>query len=167
MENLLIVDYFLPPIKNKKTMSKQAKPFSKEITIAKIDSAEPEQLKALYIGAGWLEASDSQNPEFLNHIVQDSAVFIGAFHKKKLIGMGRALSDLSSDAYIQDVTVLKNYRKKGVGKKIICALLAELKKNKVDWIGLIAEPGAAPFFKALGFQELAGHTPLKYNNKDI
>jgi aralkylamine N-acetyltransferase len=143
-------------------MSEQIEPDSKQIIISKINSADPEQLKALYIGAGWLEVSDSQTPEFLNHIIQDSAVFIGAFHKEKLIGMGRALSDLSSDAYIQDLTVLKEYRRKGVGKRIVQALIIELQKSGVDWIGLIAEPGAAPFFNALGFQELAEHTPLRY-----
>jgi aralkylamine N-acetyltransferase len=145
-------------------MSEQTEPFSTEIIINKITFADPEQLKALYIGAGWLE-SDTVNYEFLNNIVRDSAIFIGAFHHGTLIGMGRALSDLSSDAYIQDITVLKKYRKQGVGKKIIRALLTELKKTGVDWIGLIAEPGAAPFFKSLGFHELEGHTPLRY--KDI
>jgi|APSaa5957512576_1039674.scaffolds.fasta_scaffold81079_2 aralkylamine N-acetyltransferase len=136
---------------------------TEQISIVKVDSADPEQLKALYMGAGWLKPSDNnQSYEFLNHIVQNSAVFIGAFHKKKLIGMGRALSDLSSDAYIQDLTVLNDYRRKGVGKKIIQALVAELKTNGVDWIGLIAEPGAAPFFQSLGFHELEAHTPLRY-----
>jgi aralkylamine N-acetyltransferase len=40
------------------------------------------------------------------------------FVEKKMIGMGRALSDLTSDAYIQDVTVLKAFRGKGIGKKL-------------------------------------------------
>jgi aralkylamine N-acetyltransferase len=146
-------------------MSEQTDPLPKEISISKINSADPEQLKTLYMGAGWLEPSTKLIPEFLHHVVQNSAVFIGAFHQEKLIGMGRALSDLSSDAYIQDLTVLKDYRRKGVGKKIIQALVAELKKNGVDWIGLIAEPGAAPFFKSLGFHDLEAHTPLRY--KDI
>ena len=132
------------------------------VAIRPIKSALAEDLKALYRDAGWWEPSYDRNPEFLNYIVKDSAVFIGAFYKKKMIGMGRALSDLVSDAYIQDVTVLKTYRGKGIGKKIIQALIKELKKKGVDWIGLVAEPGTSSFYKELGFDELKDHIPLRY-----
>ncbi len=133
-----------------------------QLTIKPIKSAFVEDLKALYKDAGWWEPSYDLNPEFLNYIVKTSAIFIGAFYKKKMIGMGRALSDLVSDAYIQDVTVLKTYRGKGTGKKIIQALIKELKKKGVDWIGLVAEPGTSSFYKELGFDELKDHIPLRY-----
>ena len=55
--------------------------------------------------------------------------------------MGRAISDLVSDAYIQDVTVLKEYRGKGIGKIIIQTLVEELKTKGVEWIGLVAATG--------------------------
>ena len=79
--------------------------------------------------------------------------------------MGRALSDLASDAYIQDVVVLKPYRGKGIGKKIIQVLIKRLREKGVDWIGLIAEPGTAPFYEKLGFKPMAGHVPLKYEDQ--
>lgn len=138
--------------------------FLHQVTIEPITFASPEDLKNLYKDAGWWESSYDPNPQFLNFIVQDSAVFVGAFYKKRLIGMGRALSDLVSDAYIQDVVVLKAYRGKGIGKKIILALIKELKKNGVDWIGLIAEPGTTAFYKELGFDELKDHIPLRYKD---
>jgi len=139
--------------------------FLDQVAIEPIKSALTEDLKNLYKDAGWWESSYDLNPGFLNFIVRDSAVFVGAFYKKKLIGMGRALSDLVSDAYIQDVTVLKTYRGKGIGKKIIQALIKELRKKGVDWIGLVAEPGTTAFYRDLGFDELKDHIPLRY--KDI
>ena len=138
--------------------------FLNRVIVRPIKSALTEELKDLYKDAGWWGPSYDLNPGFLNYIVKDSAVFAGAFYKKKLIGMGRALSDLVSDAYIQDVTVLKEYRGKGIGKIIIQTLVEELKKKGVDWIGLVAEPGTSSFYKELGFDELKDHIPLKYKD---
>jgi len=138
--------------------------FLNRVIVRPIKSALTEELKDLYKDAGWWDPSYDLNPGFLNYIVKDSAVFAGAFYKKKLIGMGRALSDLVSDAYIQDVTVLKEYRGKGIGKIIIQTLVEELKKKGVDWIGLVAEPGTSSFYKELGFDELKDHIPLKYKD---
>ncbi len=138
--------------------------FLQQVTIKPIKSALTEDLKHLYKDAGWWHPSYDLNPGFLNHIVKNSAVFVGAFKKKKMIGMGRALSDLVSDAYIQDVAVLKTNRGKGIGKKIIKTLIEELKKKGVDWIGLVAEPGTTSFYEDLGFGELKDHIPLIYKD---
>ncbi len=135
---------------------------SLNIMIKPIVTASILDLKALYEQADWWDSSYDDHPEFLNHIVKNSAYFMGAFIEKKLIGMGRALSDRVSDAYIQDVTVLKAYRGNGIGKKIINALVARLKEDSVDWIGLVAQPGTTSFYKSLGFEVLKGHVALKY-----
>ena len=135
------------------------------ITIRIIKEASREDLICLYKDAGWWKSSYDMSPEFLDDIVKDSAVFVGAFLGKKLIGMGRALSDLVSDAYIQDVAVLKAYRGRGIGKKIIEALIEILKEAGVDWIGLIAEPGTTSFYAELGFGPLKDHVPLKYKDR--
>ncbi|MCD4721922.1 MAG: GNAT family N-acetyltransferase [Desulfobacula sp.] len=135
---------------------------SAQLIIKTIKAASMEELIQLYKEAGWWEPSYDCHPEFLNYIVKNSALFVGAFLGKKLIGMGRALSDLSSDAYIQDVAVLKEFRGKGIGKKIIQTLIEKLKENNVDWIGLVAQPGTSSFYKELGFEILKDHVPLKY-----
>ncbi len=129
-----------------------------------IKSASIQELAQIYKDAGWWEFSWGENPDFLNYIVKDSAVFAGAFFDKKLIGMGRALSDLASDAYIQDLAVLKKFRRKGIGKKIIQKLVEKLKAENVDWIGIVAQPGTSPFYEKLGFESLKDHIPLKLKN---
>ena len=121
------------------------------IVIKTIKSAPKHELLQLYKDAGWWEPSWDSRSDFLNYIVKDSALFVGAFYEEKLIGMGRALSDLASDAYIQDVAVLKEFQGEGIGEKIIQRLIALLKENHVDWIGLIAKPGTSSFYKKLGF----------------
>ena len=132
------------------------------INIKIITSASITDLIALYKSADWWESSYDQRPEFLNRIVKDSALFVGAFVNEQMIGMGRALSDMASDAYIQDVAVLDEFKGKGIGKKIVRILIEKLKENGVDWIGLVAQPGTSSFYEELGFELLKDHVPLKY-----
>lgn len=135
-----------------------------DIDIKIIKKGPEKDLAQLYREAGWLKPSESDDLAFLKTVIQNSAVFVGVFYNEKMIGMGRALSDLSSDAYIQDVTVLKAYRGNGIGKKIIQLLIRALKEKHVDWIGLIAEPGTQSFYDKIGFVPLKGYIPLKYED---
>lgn len=121
-----------------------------------------DEFQALYRDAGWWQDGYELTDAFLRRIPEQSALFAGAFFKKKLIGMGRALSDLCSDAYIQDVVVLSDYRKLGIGSMIVTFLIEELKKKGVDWIGLIGEPGTRAFYENLGFRQMKDHIPFKF-----
>ena len=132
-----------------------------KIEVRLVNAADPEDMKALYEDAGWWEAGFNENMQFLYDLPRDSALFAGAFEKKKMIGMGRALSDLKSDAYIQDVAVLSKYRGQGIGSRIIQTLIKGLEARGVDWIGLIGEPGTGTFYERLGFREMKDHIPFK------
>jgi spermidine synthase len=133
-----------------------------KIDIKIITSANEDELIRLYKDAGWWKKEYDKNTDFLKPLVSNSACFVGAFHQKSMIGMGRALSDLSSDAYIQDVAVLKPFRGKGIGAKIIKKLVVFLLQHQVDWIGLIAKPNTSLFYEKLGFETLKDHVPLKF-----
>ena len=74
--------------------------------------------------------------------------------------MGRAFSDRASDAYIQDVTVKKELRRLGIGRRIIRELVARLEADGLKWIGLIAESGSQKFYENLGFAPMPGATPM-------
>ena len=39
------------------------------------------------------------------------------------VAMGRAISDGTSDAYIQDLVVKKDYRESGIGRKVLSTLV--------------------------------------------
>ncbi|MFH1155945.1 MAG: GNAT family N-acetyltransferase [Pseudomonadota bacterium] len=130
--------------------------------IRPVRSASREDLILLYTEAGWWDDACRANPGFVLDVVTESACFVGAFQGNIMVGMGRALSDRVSDAYIQDVAVLRAFRGRGIGSRIIKCLIAELKKIGVDWIGLIGEPGTEPFYEKLGFKPMTGYIPLKY-----
>ena len=111
----------------------------------------------LYRTAGWVEENDGCG--FLAAALANSCAVCGAYDESgKLAGMGRALGDGVSDAYIQDVVVDPGYRRRGVGGHIVRTLVAELRKRGVDWIGLVGEPGTEDFYRSLGFRAPANFT---------
>lgn len=132
------------------------------IVVKSVRSASLEDLIDLYKDAGWWKPAYENNLDFLSGIVKQSAIFVGAHDNGKLIGMGRALSDMVSDAYIQDIAVRKAYRQKGIGARIVKTIVDLLQKQGVDWIGLVGQPGTSSFYKDIGFEELKDHTPYRY-----
>jgi spermidine synthase len=132
---------------------------NRAITVKIVKEVEVEPVIRLYKDAGWWE--DDFEPSFIPEMVTGSRFFAVAEADGMVVGMGRALSDGSSDAYIQDVVVLKEYRGHGIGSKIIREIIAALKADGVDWIGLIGEPGTQSFYEKLGFHLMKGYVPMK------
>lgn len=119
---------------------------------------------SLYQAGGWWD-SESE-PAIIPDMVRGTFIFLAAQDVNgRLVGMGRAISDGVSDAYIQDVVVLKEFRGKGIGMEIISTLTRLCLEKKILWIGLVAEPRTETFYERLGFTPLAGHTPLRYTGK--
>ncbi|MCP3954738.1 MAG: GNAT family N-acetyltransferase [Desulfobacterales bacterium] len=123
---------------------------------------ERAQIIRLYKEAGWWSPANDRQPEFVDKIAENSYCFVGAFHDGEMIGMGRVLSDGISDAYIQDVTVLRDHRRRGLGGRIIAHLLDKLRADRIEWIGLIGEPGTGNFYTKLGFKKMRGFEPFIY-----
>ncbi|QTA87579.1 GNAT family N-acetyltransferase [Desulfonema magnum] len=118
------------------------------------------QITALYRAEGWWTADASDNPEMVAGIIAGSHCFMVATIGDEIIGMGRAISDRASDAYIQDVTVKDAYRDQGIGSEIIKLLVERLQGDGLCWIGLIAERGSHEFYMGLGFEKMPDSTPM-------
>ncbi|MBN1830343.1 MAG: GNAT family N-acetyltransferase, partial [Deltaproteobacteria bacterium] len=86
--------------------------------------------------------------------------FLIALSGGRIIGMARAVSDRTSDAYLQDVTVAAGRRGKGLGSEIVQRIVARLHEDGLQWIGLIAERGSHPFYERLGFQVMPASLPM-------
>ena len=129
-------------------------------TITELDNRTAAELLELFAGAEFAELSDGS--EWLNAAVKGSMLAAGAFAPDgSLIGFARVLGDGSSDCYIQDVTVRSDCRKQGIGQALVKFLIAELRARNIDWIGLIATPGKADFYRKMGFEVMENHTPMR------
>ncbi len=124
--------------------------------LKEVTSTEQAAMAKLYRENDWIGPEDSA--EFIAAGMRNAAVAIAVYVDGELIGMGRALSDNVSDAYIQDVAVSAAFRGQGIGGGIVRALIAELRRRGVDWIALVGAPGTESFYRNLGFQTEPGHT---------
>jgi len=122
-------------------------------------SVEIEQVLSLYKLEGWW-ISSGDDAELVRRIVAGSHCFLAAKEGQTIVGMGRAISDGVSDAYIQDVAVSKPFRGRGTGTEIIQRLLERLDEDGVNWVGLIAERGSHPFYERIGFAVMPEATPM-------
>jgi ribosomal protein S18 acetylase RimI-like enzyme len=128
-----------------------------------IDTPTAEQsrlIAGLYRAQGWRQACDDDSPQWIRKLVAGSHCFVVALEGEEIVGMGRAISDGISDAYIQDLTVRSNRRNQGIGRRILQTILERLHTDGLRWIGLIAEPGSANLYRHAGFREMPAAVPM-------
>jgi len=122
-------------------------------------------LLELYKAGGWWHKD--QDPKHIPELVRSSFAFAIAVHDPsgRTVGMGRAISNGISDAYLQDLVILPEFRRLGAGKKIVEELLRFCISRHITWIALIAEPGTDDFYEHLGFIPMRDHIPMKFRGK--
>jgi aralkylamine N-acetyltransferase len=130
------------------------------IEIRCVQSWNGDEIVDLYRAGGWWK--EEYNPAEIPRLIRGSFLFAVAVDKEssRAVGMGRAISDGVSDAYIQDLVVLPQFRKRGIGIQLASALVQKCRKAGVLWICLVAEPGTERFYTPLGFVRMEGHIPL-------
>ena len=133
-----------------------------EPELRNVEYWDPREIEEMYRAAGWWK--EEYDPSELPRLIRSSFVFTVAIDTPtgKAIGMGRAISDGISDAYLQDLIVLPGFRGFGVGTGIVKALVDTCISRGITWIALIAEPGTEKFYLPNGFSRMAGYVPMRY-----
>lgn len=136
-----------------------------DITVKIVRSWDEKEIAALYCAGGWWK--EEYKTEDLPHLILGSFAFAVATDTKTghAVGMGRVIADGVSDGYIQDLVVLPEYRKSGVGTQIVAALVTRCLQSGITWIGLIAEPDTEKFYLPLGFHPMEKHIPLLFQGE--
>ena len=75
-----------------------------------------------------------------------------AWQGEAMIGFGRALSDGVCHAALYDVAVRPAFQGRGIGTRIVAAILAGLPPTCT--VILFASPGKEPFYRTLGFRRM-------------
>jgi ribosomal protein S18 acetylase RimI-like enzyme len=132
------------------------------VRILRISSWDTAEIADLYREGGWWD--EAWDPAHLTGLIAGSFRFVVAVEVAtgKAIGMGRAISDGVSDAYIQDLVVHTSFQGRGIGRRILDRIVEECRAAGVAWIGCIAEPETDKFYRDAGFAPMEGHTPLLY-----
>ena len=114
---------------------------------------------ALYRDAGWIGEEDFT--DFIPEVLKNSFCVVGAFHRGRMIGMMRALSDGVSDAYLLDMVVLTEFRGHGIAARILDCITTHLKGLGIDWIVCISVPGVEKLYLRRG-ETMENHTPIRF-----
>jgi GNAT superfamily N-acetyltransferase len=135
-----------------------------DFAVKVVQAWDEDEIAALYKAGGWWK--EEYKTEELRHLIRGSFAFAVATDVKtgRAIGMGRIIADGVSDGYIQDLVVLPQYRKSGIGARIVTALVDRCLKSGITWIGLIAEPETEKFYLPLGFHPMEKHVPLIFRS---
>jgi GNAT superfamily N-acetyltransferase len=105
-----------------------------------------EECPRLYEHVGWSRAA---NEEELREVLEAGQA-VGAWDGERLVGFVRTLSDGHLAAYVEDVMVHQDYRRSGVGDRIMSRLLREIKRSAN--VSLFCERPVARFYERNGFR---------------
>lgn len=92
------------------------------IKISEYNNYKPEEILNLYDSVGW--CSYTNRPDMLEHAFEHSLKILGAHDGEKLVGIIRAVGDGYSVLFIQDILVLPEYQRKGIGTKLLETMLS-------------------------------------------
>ena len=92
-----------------------------------------------------------RNKKQICKMLSHSSVVISLWEQNRLIGFGRATSDLVFRAVLWDVVIASDYQGLGMGKLIIEAILTNKRINSVEKIYLMTT-NSSEFYKQLGFK---------------
>ncbi|WP_281192619.1 GNAT family N-acetyltransferase [Erysipelothrix rhusiopathiae] len=76
----------------------------------------------LYNDAGWYAYTN--NPEKLMRAIKNSMITLTAWNGNQLVGLIRAVGDQETILYIQDLLILSDRQRQGIGKTLLLTLLS-------------------------------------------
>ena len=122
---------------------------------------DPAEAAALYVEAGWMESADEAE---VAAMLRGTYAVSAAFHGGRLIGFMRAFSDGVGDAYMLDLIVNKQYRRLGIGRKILENLADYLKRQGIEWILCIGAPGTDQFYSRTRAEKMTDYSPYRFQS---
>jgi GNAT superfamily N-acetyltransferase len=106
-----------------------------------------DQIIELYNNAGLPRPTN--NRERIQKMYDNSNLIVSAWHNDLLVGVSRSITDWVWSCYLSDLAVREDYKKEGIGKKLI-----NLTKEKVgdeSMILLLSVPTAMEYYPKVGF----------------
>jgi GNAT superfamily N-acetyltransferase len=98
-------------------------------------------------------------------VLERSLGFVCAFHLNKLVGFVYMAWDGAQHAFILDTTVHPDYRRRGIGVRLVKEAAEFARQRNVDWLHVDFEPHLQIFYNKCGFRHTnAGLIKLKTDN---
>ncbi len=109
----------------------------------------PEEFILLRKAVGW----NCPPIEVVEKGLQGNLFSVCAELDGRIIGHGRIIGDGAFTLYIQDIIILPEYQRQGIGMMIMGAVMEHIKQNygKGTMVNLMAAKGKEDFYKKFGF----------------
>ena len=131
------------------------------ITLEVGGTLDPMEVHEVLQHAPW---ASGRSPDEIARMLARSFVAVGARKNGKLIGFGRALSDGVFRAVIEDVVVVPEARRLGIGRAMINRLVEEL--GGVEEVALCCVVETVGFYRRLGFEVFPGAQMKKRTGRE-
>jgi len=115
----------------------------------KIGIMKSEDYHNLRVAVGW----SSYNLSEIENGLKNTLYTVVGYSSNRAIAMGRVIGDGKLVFYIQDVIVIPEYQRKGIGNRIMKMILEYIEENSVNnsIIGLMSANGKEAFYESFGF----------------
>lgn len=122
--------------------------------LIEINESYLSQIKSLYEESGW--SAYLADDEKLSRAIKNSLLTLGYMDGDELLGFVRCVGDAEHVVLVQDLIVKKDYRRKGLAKKLMKELFEKYKD--VRWIQVNTDSEdevANAFYKAIGMKDIS------------
>ena len=112
----------------------------------------------LFETTGWNQQYRASREE-LYQAISNSWYVLSAYHKDKLVGFGRIVSDGVLYALICDLIVKPTYQGRGIGTALLNKLIDRCRSQHMRVLWLFSAKGKSSFYKSFGFVERPADAP--------
>lgn len=111
----------------------------------------PANVLALYSDAGWTNYTKDM-PKLMRGIANSLDV-LSAWDDEKLVGLIRTIGDQETIIYIQDILVLKDYKRQGVGRQLMKHIFDKYQDVRQIILLTDSEPEQKNFYESMGMED--------------
>ena len=117
--------------------------------ICEYTTPDMNEIMNLYASVGWTNYTD--HPDMLRAAYAHSLCTLAAYEDERLVGAVRAVGDGASIVFIQDILVLPDYQRRGVGTALLRAMMERY--SAVYQMELLTDDTekTTAFYESLGF----------------
>ena len=121
-----------------------------DFSIKEYSQYKEAEIVNLYQSVGWLNYVN--NPEMLKKAYANSLKIFGAYAGEKLLGIIRVVGDGHSIIFIQDIVVLPEYQRNGIGTALLKRILETYANVYQKALFTDNTEKTIQFYKSIGFQ---------------
>lgn len=111
------------------------------------------EIVRLYTKVGWTAYTD--NLPLLRRGFENSLLVLAAFEDNELIGIIRVVGDGVTIVFVQDILIVPEQQRKGVGSALLQEILDRYKNVRQIELATDNNPQTIAFYKSMGFSEFS------------